>query len=236
MDFWGAVGVVVRRWYVALPALLLTLGGAFGVYQGIPPQYRSTAVLSLTVPTSGPSTLGDPRDRIMEVNPLLNFGTGLNMTAEVLVQVLGSENMMAKLGAPAHSDTTYAVNNGHPNPELLFSEPFVLIEGTSTDPATATAVVKRVAQQAKIELDRRQVQLKAPPTTFIVLTEILEPTEAVALRNDKLRFAAAVLLLGLLAALAGSFITESGLARLHRRKVERAADAAETPVREPVLR
>ncbi|MGV9302139.1 hypothetical protein ACWDLG_02100 [Nonomuraea sp. NPDC003727] len=234
MDFWAAIGVVLRRWYVAVPALLVTLAGSYGIYTSIPPMYQSSAVLSLTVPITGPSTLGDRRDQIMEANPLLNYNYGLNMTAEVLVQILGAEDTMTKLGARPHGETTYEVNNGSPNPELLFSQPFVLIEGMSSDPRAAKEIVSRVTQRARAELDKRQVQLKAPPTTFIVLTEILPPTDAVALRNDRLRYTAAVLLLGLLASLAAAFATESATAALRRRS-ERAKTAPAVPEREEVL-
>lgn len=236
MDFWGAVGVVLRRWYIAIPALLLTLLGSFGVYKGVPPRYQSSAVLSLTVPPSGPSTLGDRRDQIMEANPLLNFSNGLNMTAEVLVQILGSEDTMTKIGARPHGETTYQVNNGSPNPELLFSQPFVLVEGTSSDPRMAQEIVSRVARRARIELNERQVRLDAPPATFIVLTEILEPTEPVMLRNDTMRYTAAVLLLGTLASLASAFAAESVAAGLRRRAEERGRREQAVPEPEGVLR
>ncbi|MBE1565016.1 hypothetical protein [Nonomuraea africana] len=226
---------MLRRWYVAIPALLLTLAGSYGVYKSIPPQYQSSAVLSLTVPISGPSTLGDPRDRVMEANPLLNFNYGLNMTAEVLVQILGAEDTMIKLGARPHGETTYEVNNGSPNPELLFSQPFVLIEGKSSDPRAAKEIVQRVTQRARVELDKRQAQLKAPPTTYIIMTEILEPTDAVALRNDAMRYTAAVLLLGALASVAAAFVAESVAAALRRRRRDRSDAAASAPVNEPVL-
>ncbi|MGP3917548.1 hypothetical protein [Nonomuraea sp. 10N515B] len=238
MDFWRAIGVVLRRWYVALPALLLTLAGAYAVYTTVPPRYESTGVLSLTVPISGPSKLGDPRARIQETNPLLNFDSGLNMSASILVQILGSENVMTQLGASPYGQTTYEVNNGHPNPELLFSEPFVLIRGRSGDPESAKAIVSRVAQRAKVELTKRQKELKAPPTTYIVVTEILPPTNPIMLRTDRMRFTAAVLLLGMLAALASAFAAESIAAGLRRRRDEDGEPATRTApasVDEPAL-
>ncbi|MBF8191060.1 hypothetical protein ITP53_36200, partial [Nonomuraea sp. K274] len=53
MDFWGTILVLIRRWYVALPASLVAVGVAFFAYSTIPVTYTTTAVLLLTAPTSG---------------------------------------------------------------------------------------------------------------------------------------------------------------------------------------
>ncbi|MER6576418.1 hypothetical protein [Nonomuraea sp. NPDC001023] len=238
MDFWKAITVLLRRWYVALPALLLTLTLAYGVYATIPTQYSSTSLLVLTVPTSGSYRPARPTEPNPLVNPMLNFDGGLNMTASVLVQILNGPEVAGQLGVRPDSTTSYKVNNGHPNPELLISAPFVVIEGTSRSPQDAKALVERVAERAKVELKRRQQVLNAPPETYINLTEMVAPTEPQGQRGGKTRTAAAVFALGVMAALGSSFAAESIMDGLRRRREEGPPDDAGTsaPDKEAVLR
>ncbi|WP_146103673.1 hypothetical protein [Nonomuraea solani] len=235
MDFWKAITVLLRRWYVALPALLLTFTAAYGIYSTIPTQYSSTALMVLTVPTSGSYRPPNPTDPNPLVNPLLNFDGGLNMTASILVQILNGPEVAGQIGVRPDSTTTYKVNNGHPNPELLISAPFVVIEGTSRSPQDAKAIVQRVAERAKIELKRRQQLLNAPQETFINLNEMVAPTEPAAERGGKTRTAAAVFALGVMAALGSSFAAESIMTGLRQRRREAPPQDSETPSEEAVL-
>ncbi|MEV0353171.1 hypothetical protein AB0H88_46090 [Nonomuraea sp. NPDC050680] len=239
MDFWSAIIVLLRRWYIAAPAFLLTLTAAYGVYTQIPVQYSSTTVMVLTVPPSGSYRPPNPKNPNPIINPLLNFDGGLNMSASILVQILNTTEVAGQMGIRADGKTTYKVNNGHPNPELLISAPFVVIEGKSLVPQDARAIVVRVAERAKIELKRRQEVLKAPPETYINLNEMVSPTEPLPERGGKIRSAAAVFALGVAAALGASFCAESVMAGLRRRRDERdgpeAAPEADVRTEEAVL-
>jgi hypothetical protein len=238
VDLWQAISVLVRRWYVALSALLLTITAAYGMYTTVPTRYVSTTLMVLTVPTSGSYRMPQPNHPNPLVNPLLNFDGGLNMTASIMVQVLGSPEVAAQLGVHPDSPTTYEVHNGHPNPELLINAPFVVIEGTSPSPQDAKRIVERVAERAKAELDRRQHLLGAPPETFINLTPMIGPTEPQPERGGKTRAAAVVLALGVMAALGASYATESIAQGLRRRRQEQRpqeAGAAAAAAEEAVL-
>ncbi|MET8865558.1 hypothetical protein ABZW11_21680 [Nonomuraea sp. NPDC004580] len=235
MDLWQAISVLVRRWYVALSALLLTITAAYGMYATIPTQYVSTTLMVLTVPTSGSYRMPQPNHPNPLVNPLLNFDGGLNMTASIMVQVLGGPEVAGQLGVHEDSKTTYVVHNGHPNPELLINAPFVVIEGTSPSPQDAKRIVERVAERAQVELKRRQQLLGSPPETFIVLTPMIGPTEPQAERGGKTRTAAVVLALGLMAALGASYATESVMTGLRRRQEQPPPSQAAAPAEEAVL-
>ncbi|WP_157549166.1 hypothetical protein [Nonomuraea candida] len=235
MDFWKAISVLFRRWYVALSALLLTVTAAYGMYTTIPTQYTSTTLMVLTVPPSGSYRMPQPTVPNPLVNPLLNFDGGLNMTASIMVQVLNGPEVAGQLGVRADSTTTYRVHNGHPNPELLINAPFVVVEGTSLSPQDARRIVERVAERAKVELERRQYQLGSPPETFVNLTEMIAPTEPQAERGGKTRTAAVVLGLGGMAALAASYAADSVMLGLRRRREQPPPGAAVAPSEEAVL-
>jgi hypothetical protein len=233
LDFWRAITVLLRRWYIAAPAFLLTLIAAYGVYTQIPVQYSSTTLMVLTVPPSGSYRPPNPKNPNPLINPLLNFDGGLNMSASILVQILNTKEVADQMGVRADGKTTYKVNNGHPNPELLISAPFVVIEGRSLAPQDARAIVVRVAERAKIELKRRQAVLQAPPETYINLNEMVAPTEPQPERGGKIRSAAAVFALGVAAALGASFCAESVMTGLRRRRAEESGpeQAPEADVR-----
>ena len=132
MDFWQTVQVVFRRWYITFPAFLGALGVAALVYGSVPTQYVSTSVLLLTTPKTGPTEQIDSKHPNEITNPLLNFEQGLSLSASMLIQTLSTPEAVASLGISPGGDTSYEVNNGSTNPELLESGPFVFIEGTST--------------------------------------------------------------------------------------------------------
>ncbi|MEU8244838.1 hypothetical protein [Nonomuraea sp. NPDC048916] len=218
MDFWGTVLVVFRRWYVTVPAFLLALGTAFAVYLTVPTMYQSNAVLVLTIPPTGGSVPVDPQYPNPLTNPLLNYDGALNVSASILLQALSTPETAAQVGAPPGGDTAYSVNNGSSNPELLASGPFVIIEARSPSAETAHSLVTKLVQRAKVEMAERQRLLRAPPSTYLALTEMVPPTSPQEQRGGKSRFAAAVLILGLFAALTAGFAAESVAAALRRRE------------------
>ncbi|WP_344970993.1 hypothetical protein [Streptosporangium fragile] len=228
-----------RRWYVALPAFLLSIGVAVGVYSSIPTFYVSNSVLVLTTPPTGGSLPSDPRRPNGLTNPLLNFDWGLSMSASILIQALSTPETAEALGAPPDGDTTFTVTNGSTNPESLDGGPFVYIEGRSLSPAGARDLVVRVRERAKTELAGRQRLVGAPPATYITMSEMVPPTEPQPQRGGKLRGAAAALLLCVLAGLAAVFSLESFLDARRRRRggpePGRSRDPGQVPA-EPSLR
>lgn len=209
MDFWQTVQVVFRRWYITFPAFLGALGVAALVYGSVPTQYVSASVLLLTTPRTGPTEQIDSTHPNEITNPLLNFEQGLSLSASMLIQSLSSPEAVASLGLLPGGDTSYEVNNGSTNPELLQSGPFVFIEGTSTSPEDAQDVVRRVSALAPKDLAMRQKELDAPTSTYITVTEVVPPTTPEPLKVKKLRAAGAAGTLSVLASLAAAFAFES---------------------------
>lgn len=232
MDFWRTVLVLFRRWYVVLPAFLLALGGCAAVYASVPVVYVSTSVLVLTTPLTGATEYVEkPRPDLL-TNPLLNFDRGLSTSAALIIQALGTPEMAAQLGAAPGGRTTYQVTNGSTNPELLTSGPFVFIMGESRDRDAAQAVVQRVAAQARVELQRRQEELKAPPQTYITVAEVVPPTTPETQGGSRVRAAAAALGLGVVTALGSGYAAESFFTQRKRHRPKPQAKKARAP--EPV--
>jgi hypothetical protein len=225
MDIWRTTLVFFRRWYLTLPVFLVSLAVSGWVYVAVPTHYVSVSVLVLTTPTSGGSLPVDQSQRSALSNPLLNFDKGLGTSAAILIQILSSPETAAKMGAPAGGTTTYQVNNGSTNPELLNSGPFVFIQADSTSPAAARNLVLGLIDQAKLKLADRQRQLEAPLSTYIALGEVVPPTTPQAQRKSKMRAVAAALAIGFVASLCAAFGSES-IAEAQRARRRASASAS----------
>ncbi|MGW0808386.1 hypothetical protein [Nonomuraea sp. NPDC002799] len=229
MDFWLTVVVLFRRWYVSVPAFLLALGVAAGVYSTVPTLWASNAAMVLTTPRTGASLPVHPGTTNAPVNPLLNFDRGLTMTASILTARLTTVDTAAELGIVAGGDVTYKVHNGSTNAEALASGPFVFIEGEARTPEAAREIVRKVAARAKVELFKSQQTVDAPPGTYITLSQIVAPTPPEPEPGRKLRAAVVALALGIMASLFATYAYDS-FADLRRRRREAAAAEAGPPV------
>lgn len=235
MDFWQTVLVLVRRWYVVVPAFAASLAGVLALYASTPIHYVSHSVLVLTTPLTGSSLPANPEHPNSIVNPLLNFEQGLSTSAAIIIQALGSPEVVAKLGASAEGDTRYQVTNGSTNPELLTSGPFIFIAGESATAEGARAIVERVVRQAEVQLADRQAELRAPQPTYITVDQVVPPTTAEAEKGSRARAAAAALALALVGSLASAFAAESLAQALRRRRARVNAPADPTRAPEPAL-
>ncbi|WP_326819525.1 hypothetical protein [Streptosporangium sp. NBC_01756] len=228
MDFWGTVLVLLRRWYIVMPTFALSLAVAAGIYSTIPTTYISSAVLILTTPTTGGSLPSNPDVPNGLTNPMLNFDNGLNVSASILIAVMGTPDMAVELGAVEGGDTSYKVTNGGNNLESLATGPFLFIEGESASAQGALDIVTRVIARARRELFERQEAVKAPRATYITTYEAVPPTNPAAQRGRKLRAVAAAVGVGAVASLCAAFAAESfaRTRRTRRRDDERDGAAA----------
>ena len=200
MDFWGTVVVLFRRWYITLPAFLATLVLAGAAYMVVPLQFESGSVLVLTTPLNGGTEYKGPDHTDSVTNPMMNFDQSLALTASLVIQQLRSTETSEALGVRPGDTTTYEVNNGSSNPELLQSGPFIFVRGTGPSPGAAQDMATRVAAAAQEILEARQEEVNAPASTHIEVRVVVAPTAGQPLMGSPLRAAAGV---GALAALAG---------------------------------
>lgn len=232
MDFWSTVLVLFKRWYIALPALLASLGIAALVYASVPVQYVSTSVLVLTTPTTGPTQQANANQASGITNPLLDFSQGLSLSASILIQALSTPETASSLGIGPNGQTSYTVTNGSTNPELLTTGPFVFITGESYDPLEAQDIVKRVADRASTELAQRQSELDAPPSTYITIHQVVSPTTPQAPKGTRLRAAGVVGVLSTVASLASVYAFESYATRPRRSQDMRSRRKSRPPTSE----
>jgi hypothetical protein len=218
MDFWKTIGVLLRRWYVAVPALVVSLGLAAGVYLSVHTDYQSTGTMVLTSSAEGASTSAGDNASQDRVNPMLAFDGSLNTSAQIIIQSL-QDPAVEKQALGDSPDLKYEVGSGE------LSGPFVVVVSTARTPDQAREIVTKVLDRARLELDKRQKDLRAPAATFISAVQVVAPTPAEAKTGGKTRFAAVALVLGFVASLGAAYGWES-VAEARRRKTEAAAESA----------
>jgi hypothetical protein len=219
MDFWGTVRVLRRRWYIALPAVLLTGVLALSVYITVPTRYESSGVLVLTSPAAGGrySEKTKPED-VVRVNPLLQFDGSLTTTAQILTQILGDPKTAEELAGEG-STAVYTANTGPVGGPLLF----ITTEADSAE--TAEGLVGKVLEKTVAELAAQQKALSAPEQTFITAQVLVKPTTASAKIGGKVRYVGAATVVLLLLTLASTFAADSILLKAKRRKDGKDKDA-----------
>ena len=212
MDFWGTVRVLRRRWYIALPAVLLTGILALSVYISVPTRYESSGVLVLTSPAAGGrySEKTKPED-VVRVNPLLQFDGSLTTTAQILTQILGDPKTAEELAGKG-STSVYTANTGPVGGPLLF----ITTESDSAE--SAEGLVGKVLEKTVAELAAQQKALSAPEQTFITAQVLVKPTTASAKIGGKVRYVGAATVVLLLLTLASTFAADSILLKAKRRK------------------
>jgi hypothetical protein len=131
VDFWDLTKVIIRRWYVALPLILISVASSLWVYSTVEPDYKATAYVSL-IPPQSPA---DPEEIVN--NPYLDLGLlALNQSA---VTVLREREFLEELVAQGLSDSI-AISESYPAPIVTIE----VIGGTKEQAlATADAVVTR---------------------------------------------------------------------------------------------
>ena len=180
MDVWRLLAAVVRRWYVVVPLLGVTLLAALSVGSWVPPEYRSSAVIG-TAPSSVPAG----PDAAVEVD---NPYASLTYTAALLAYVLESSAVREELVAAGLS-SDYEVS---PVPRSSF----LGIEVTADDPALAVETGRGVVEKARQVLEQRQAEARTPQSRFVTIDVLDEADDVAASVSSQFQALAAVLAAG----------------------------------------
>jgi len=209
MDFWSTIRVLLRRWYIALPIFVVSLGLAGGVYLSVSAQYESTGTVVLTSPASGARVPAGEVPTGEMGNPLLAFDGSLTTSAQIIIQSLKDPAV-----AKQFEGVEYEVGDGQ------LSGPFVVVTVTAPSADAAQRTVAGLLERARQELTARQESLQAPESTYIRADPVISPTPAETLVGGKVRFAAVALVLGLIACLTAAYGYESYSQRKRPQKTD----------------
>ncbi len=181
---------LLRRWYMVVLGLGLTLYGAYMVYGVVPLTYKATASIVLVPPATA----------VVEgENPYLYMG-GLDQAMSVLVVKMNSEAISTPL-IHKQPGTTYSLDR-----DISTTGPIMLLTSESTSEAGTLQLLNNVIKVIPENLKTLQDQLKIPDNARITSMNIASDHEAKPQNKDRIRMtlmavaaggAATVLLTGL---------------------------------------
>lgn len=180
------VRVLLARWYITVPGIILSLALAAAAYVLFPPQYASRATIMLVQPSEHGK------------NSLLTLESSVNTTAQIIVQAMNAPQMPRQLGV-ADGQEKFTVTNGNTDLEGKVTEasgPFITIMAQSPSPGNSTAIVNSVLARAKLELKNLQSTLKVRSRNNITTTTVVEATPPKPVWDKLLRTMGIAVLIG----------------------------------------
>jgi hypothetical protein len=220
LDFWDLTVLIFRRWKIALPLLMLAIGGTIFVALTAKPDYTMTSYVQLipakVAPTDNPTSasLRNPWNQL-----------GLNTLGQAAIYATQDQSFLDQLKAAGHSDN-FTLTMTYPNPIVT-----VEVVGTTQDDArdTTQLIVNRLRGAAE-SLQRGSGVGDAD----IIATQRLDQGQnLVPSRSKQKRAILAVAAAGLVVTAGGTVGFDAILRRRSRRRqeLEEGLDDAQ-PMRE----
>lgn len=225
LDVWEAMRVLLRRWWVVVPLLLITVLFALRLSERVQPEYSASATLVMLAPYRTNGETG-----VATSNPFLNFSGSLTTTAYVIQSALDRDEVRLQVAREGFA------SNYNVGPETrgtqgdVRSTPLVVVSVTTDAPGQATATVNRVVELFQAELRTRQAALGTPRDETITSQVIAPAVRAISSGSGGKRVLYTVSALGLLAAALAALAVDAAIVRLTAHRARRlAAKAAAWP-------
>ncbi|MEV0715222.1 hypothetical protein [Asanoa sp. NPDC050611] len=201
MDLLDLLKLVFRRWYVAVPIVIVTLAAAVALGSAIQPEYKTAATVMLVPPTTSaaaPVNGATPAPG----NPWLRIGE-VQMAQAVQISASSSESRQKVVAAGG--DDAYEIT-------LVTRSSIMTVEVSSETSAKALATVEAATKLINDEVVAQQAKYK-PKAGESITTQVLDPgLNVTPSRSNVLRAQIVVLAIGLLL-MAGAVVAYDAIAR-----------------------
>ncbi|MET9962229.1 O-antigen ligase family protein [Streptomyces sp. NPDC006326] len=211
----GEIGAVLRRrWYVMVPLTLIGLLAGLHLYRSVPVSYQSqssVALLDSTAVAELAPAFG---------NPIANAGGSLVVTADVLIRTLSGADAARDLHGLGVTDpytVGFAANT---------SGPLLTLTVTGTDRAKVLQETNTLTVFAGEQLGALQAAAKVEPAYFVQTAPVVLPQTPRPQLKSRYQQVLAVVIAGVTAGFTLSFVTESVVAALRRRREASAPTGA----------
>ncbi|WP_183069241.1 O-antigen ligase [Streptomyces sp. gCLA4] len=205
--------VLRRRWYVIVPAILLSLLAALHLYRSVPVAYQSqssVALLDSSAAAKLPPAFG---------NPISNAGGALVVTADVLIRTLSGADAARELHSLGVTDpytVGFAANT---------SGPLLTLTVTGTDRAKVLEETNTLTAFAGEQLNALQAAAKVQPAYMVQTAPVVLPQTPVPQLKSRYQQVLGVLILGVGGGFVLSFVADALTAARRRRRERSAAES-----------
>jgi capsular polysaccharide biosynthesis protein len=218
--------MLLRRWYVTVPGLMIALAVGGIVFALVPPQYTSNGVGVLVQPKRATTSSGTAN------NPLLGFDESLGTTAQLLAQSLSSPQTSVALGLPATQKDVTISNVGTAPSDGGVGQPFLYVTAKSGDPDQSVGYVSTVLSMAQQQLADQQRDMHVSRLQAITLEDVVAPTTAKPVFTMSYAAAGAAAVLALIVVVVAAGLLDRASAR--RARARRRAEARKAMAAGPV--
>ncbi|WP_204003157.1 hypothetical protein [Virgisporangium aurantiacum] len=198
MDLWDLTRLLFRRWYFALPILLVSAIVAILVSSSVKPDYRATGnVVMIPAP-------GDPADAELKAqnkaipsrpkNPWLDLGFNALGQATIL-QVMDQKTLEGFVEAGLSDSITVTMDQ---------RSPIFIIEAVGKSPTQATATVREVIKQISEQVAAQQASYGVMPQDTITTKTLTDGADVEIVTSKVKRVLVVTIGVGLLLTTAGT--------------------------------
>lgn len=224
MDLFDVGRSCIRRWYVLIPLLIVTLWMSHSAYTSVKPVYYSNAVIGFAPPSNridqAEPGVAVPRNGLLDVGGATLIAS---MTAVGLRQPAVVDQIVTAGGAATYGAQLFPVPVNTP------PMPLVMIEQTSPDPGTATKTLELVIADTNNVLQGLQQQAQVPPDQMVTSFVVSPPSPPAAGMPSRTQSTVAMFLGGAGLSILITVVVDVFLARRRtrvRRKRQMAGDGA----------
>jgi capsular polysaccharide biosynthesis protein len=218
MDLWDLTRLLFRRWYFALPILLVSAIVAVLVSNSTKPDYRATGnVVMIPAP-------GDPADAELKAqnksipsrpkNPWNDLGFNALGQATIL-QVMDQKTLEGFVAAGLSDSITVTMDQ---------RSPIFIIEAVGNSPAQATATVREVIKQIGEQVAAQQSSYGVMPQDTITTKTLTDGADVETVTSKVKRVLVVTVGIGLLLTTAGTIGIDVFLRWLRNRRREPGDD------------
>jgi hypothetical protein len=209
MTLSSTVRTLLRRWYITVPGLMLSLAVASITFSLIPPHYTSSGIAVLVQPKRPES--------LETANPLLAFNESVDTSALMLAEALNTPAVGYDLGLTAGTDAFTVKNVGSADVGGGIAQPFLYVTAQSSTPEKTADIVLDIMDMARRELADRQAALHVTRQNEISLESVVDVTTPKLARGMSLAAAGAALALGIVVTIIVAYVLDGVLAGRKRR-------------------
>lgn len=216
MDFVNIFRITLRRWYVVVPLLVVTVMLAQFAHSRATVWYEASGSVILMSPSMSEFTRTD--EPVIE-NPYLTFSPSLRTTGSVIGRILLDDTTKAAIAEEGLSPRYEMEMDGN--------APVLAYTVTARDGGTALATADRIATLISEQLSVLQTEAQAPVEQQITAEVLTRPLAAVPLAEGAMRAMVAVLAIGGAAAVGAAVLMETVVVTLRER---RRSEAEQAPI------
>lgn len=225
MDFWDVTRLIFRRWYVAVPLLLISAGATVYTATVVKPDYSLTSYLVLLPPTETTvPAKGQATPSAAENNPWIQLG--LSSLGQAAVYATQDQTFLDELTAEGHS-ANFSIAVGYPNPG-------VTVEVVAGSPKQASESTQLILTRFNDNIRSLQSTRGVADRDMISITQLDKGVNLKQTGGKVKRAILAVAGLGVLLTAGLTIGFDAALRRRGRKRLaQRLAVAANAPVSPP---